>query len=224
MDDIPDSFGIFGRTTMSIFNILKAKCGYKNCLLTASACQANYKEPVDLITKRPILLDLLTNELVGQKEIPIYSSKDIIKACKVVEKERACSTTDMNAVSSRTHCVVDLKLYRKKGNKVYLNSFKFLDLAGSERYGKNEGGVTGDKWGKVDGASKKNFPPELLEAIFTNISLVTFSQILISLQKGKTLTGGEKLPNADWKGTSITRILKTSLNGLAFSCFIFCIS
>ena len=65
VSEVPDNFGIFGRTTLNILNILTVTTGYKNCLLTVSLAQANYKEPWDLITKRPIFIDQTTNDLAG---------------------------------------------------------------------------------------------------------------------------------------------------------------
>ena len=41
----------------------------------------------------------------------------------------------------------------------------------------------------------------------------------------KPLTGGEPIPNTIlWKANAIGLLLKSSWNGLAFTCFIFCVS
>jgi len=44
----------------------------------------------------------------------------------------------MNDTSSRSHAVIELKMYRKADDNFYVNTFRFLDLAGSERFGKKD--------------------------------------------------------------------------------------
>jgi hypothetical protein len=85
------------------------------------------------------MLDISQNhELIGQQEVVVNDGNDLIKFGKLIEKNRSCRTTAMNDVSSRTHCCVELKLYKKVGEKVHLSKFKLFDLAGSEKYGKSD--------------------------------------------------------------------------------------
>lgn len=49
---------------------------------------------------------------MGQEETIINGPADIWKIGNVVEKERTAAATKMNAASSRTHCLMWIKLYR----------------------------------------------------------------------------------------------------------------
>lgn len=181
--------------------------------MTINVCESNYQTPLDLVSKKPIKLDPETNELMGQDETIINSPKDIFKIGHVVETERTAAATKMNAASSRTHCLMWIKLYTKlDDNQVHVNSMKFIDLAGSERVGKT-------------GAEKK-MDKLYLEAIMINYSLTVFARVIFAVTNlKKPLVHGAKIPDKTcWKETAITRILKTSFNGHAFSSFLFCIS
>ena len=127
----------------------------------------------------------------------------------------------MNDTSSRTHCCVELKLYKKIGTQVHVSSFKLFDLAGSEKY------KDLDPRQNPALANKGNdFPIEMYEAIMTNLGLLELQKVVnhVTALK-KPLTGGETLPNSvGWKATAITKLIKSSFNGGAFTCLIFCIS
>ena len=119
----------------------------------------------------------------------------------------------MNDSSSRTHAVVELKMYRVKDGKLHINFIKFIDLAGSERWQK--AGHSGDK---CDWA--------MLEAIVTNYSLTILARVVGNMAAlKKPLTGGQKIPESTfYKESAITRILKNSWDGTAFTIFLFCLS
>ena len=51
----------------------------------------------------------------------------------VIEERRSIESTKMNIHSSLSHCIVELKLYKKSDYYVHINSIKFVDMAGSER-------------------------------------------------------------------------------------------
>ena len=138
----------------------------------------------------------------------------------MLENERNAAKTGMNDASSRSHAIVELKMYRKEGANFHLNTFRFLDLAGSERFGKKDKG----KWDQV--SHHGNCPMELIQAMGTNFSLSTFTRVLGNVTNlKKPITGGEKLPDGvGWKEINITRVLKSSFSGYAFSGFILCLS
>lgn len=79
------------------------------------------------------------------KETFIKSTADIVRLSKIVETERNTAKTGMNDTSSRSHAVVEIKLYTKDGDNFYINTMKFLDLCGSERFGKTDK----SKWNQV---------------------------------------------------------------------------
>ena len=97
-------------------------------------------------------------------------------------------------------------------NTVHVNHMRFIDLAGSERVGKT-------------GAEKK-MDKLYAEAIMINYSLTVFARVIFGVTNlPKPIMNGGKIPDKTcWKETAITRILKTSFNGQAFSSFLFCIS
>ena len=132
---------------------------------------------------------------------------------KIIENDRTTRSTAMNYNSSRTHCLVELKMYRKSGDQMHITSMKFFDLCGSERFERTGGHLT-----KEDN--------KMIEAIMTNYSLTVLARV-ISQVAGlkKPLCGGEKIPDATfWKESSITRILQSSWDGSAFTVFVFCCS
>ena len=53
----------------------------------------------------------------------------------------------MNSTSSRTNAIMNFKVYRRNDENLHINSFKFVDMAGSERV---------DKAGLDSGPSWKN--------------------------------------------------------------------
>lgn len=121
----------------------------------------------------------------------------------------------MNATSSRTHCLIWIKVYVKTGeNSVNLTQMRFIDLAGSERLSRTESG------------SNKMVDKAMAEGIFINWSLTVFSRVIFAVTNlKKPIERGAEIPvKTCWKETAITRILKSSFNGLAFSSFLFCMS
>ena len=71
-----------------------------------------------MIKKESIRLDPMTDDFVCGFEQPIKGVKDLIQICRKVEDERASRSTKMNEHSSRTHCIIELTMYRKFGKKI----------------------------------------------------------------------------------------------------------
>ena len=66
-----------------------------------------------------------------------------------------------------------------------------------------------------------------MEAIITNMGLLEFAKVVKCVADlKKPMTGGEEISHkvTGWKSIGISRIMKSSWNGLAFTCFIFCLS
>ena len=147
--------------------------------------------------------------MIGQKEVLVNGREDIFNICKLVEKERAVRATNMNHESSRTHCFMNIKLYQKAGDKVHYSQLRFVDLCGSER---KERANTCD-WGD-------------LEAAMTNFNLLALQRVITNvINLPKPIKNGKELPASTfWKLVGITRILKSSFNGLAHTAFIYCLS
>ena len=104
--------------------------------MTICVSESPFRDPMDLVNKQMINLEPATNQLVGMTENIIREPQDIYKIGKVLETERATSSTHFNATSSRSHCLMWIKVYTKIDDKrVRINHLKMLDLAGSERIG-----------------------------------------------------------------------------------------
>ena len=124
------------------------------------------------------------------KETFIKSTADIIRMSKIVETERNTKATGMNSTSSRSHAVVEIKIFIKDGDNVRINMMKFLDLCGSERFGKTDK----NKWNKVEHHGQCT--EELMIAIGTNFSLSILNRVILNCSNlKKPITGGEKLPD-----------------------------
>ena len=112
VDDCPPGWGLFPRTVLEILNRIGND---KNKKLAACIAEANYRDPIDLVTKNVVFLDPRNDELMGMTYNSIESPEDLLNLCKVVEKERTCAPTVMNHSSSRTHCFIIIKLYQVTG-------------------------------------------------------------------------------------------------------------
>ena len=113
--------------------------------MTIRVSQTLVLESTCLLTKKVVRLDTKTDEMMGGQEIKIQSSKDIIEVCKILESERSVRATSMNCASSRSHAIIELRVYRKFEDKMRANCFNFVDLAGSERFPPSDGGFS--SWG-----------------------------------------------------------------------------
>ena len=101
----------------------------------------------------------------GATEKMIHDEADVRKLLQQALSHRATSATNMNATSSRSHCIVRLsiesrqctegevpgvtslvqafgEIQKARGMTTILSQFNFVDLAGSERLHKT--GATGD--------------------------------------------------------------------------------
>lgn len=212
-ENYPKAFGLFPRAACDIYKGMLAS--NKKFVMTICVCEANYQEPRDLVSKRVIKLDPTTSEMHGQNETIINSPEDIFKIGQVIEDERSVSATKMNAGSSRTHALIWIKVYTKTSDKtVNITQMRFVDLAGSERLRRTESGTN-----KVVDATMR-------EGIMINWSLTVFARVIFAITnlKKPIERGGEIPVKTCWKETAISRMLKSSFNGMAFSTFLFCLS
>ena len=67
--------------------------------------------PFDYLTNKFIKLDSVNQELVGQKEAILSNVEDVINITKMIEVCRVTKKTKMNDTSSRSHCVIEMKMY-----------------------------------------------------------------------------------------------------------------
>jgi len=55
---------------------------------------------------------------VGLQEVVLNDISDVVKLMIMLEKKRFADATKMNSTSSRTNAQIELKWYRKKGDKM----------------------------------------------------------------------------------------------------------
>ena len=91
----------------------------------------------------------------------------------------------MNDSSSRTHCMIHLKFYRKLGPQCHVANFRLFDLAGSEKYGKTDPSKF-----NMGSTSKLDWPIEALEALGQNVCLLYMAEVIKHFVTLPPLTGG----------------------------------
>lgn len=107
-DPIPDSYGLFPRTAIMLLNLTKDN---SNFLLTCSVLQDYMKMITCLTSHKENFPSFDENSEVRDKiEVTLSSYKDIIEVAKTIEKLRNSAPTKMNSTSSRSHCLIDIKM------------------------------------------------------------------------------------------------------------------
>ena len=129
----------------------------------------------------------------GTKDVEITSNEDITKMMQTIEATRTAKGHLLNDRSSRSHCIITLKLSYKKGNKLINSKFIIADLAGSERVYKS---------GVID-----NLDLRVEEAKNINTSLSALGRIVAMMG---TASKGAYMPFRD---SALTMLLKESLTG-----------
>ena len=117
-------------------------CGRKRLGVTEGNAIQNKKkaeaeEKYSKFVRKAYHVDSSKFEIGGEQELGIKCPSDVAKFSRLIESTRTAHKTGMNERSSRSHCIVTVKLNRKEGWKVISNKFIFVDLAGSERIKKS---------------------------------------------------------------------------------------
>ena len=63
LNNYPKDFGLFPRAACDIFKAIQNK--KEKTIMTINVCESNYQVPLDLVSKKPIKLDPITNDLLG---------------------------------------------------------------------------------------------------------------------------------------------------------------
>ncbi|GIQ88372.1 kinesin-like protein KIFC3, partial [Kipferlia bialata] len=100
-------------------------------------------------------------------------------------EERTTRATDMNDTSSRTHCVVHIRLWRfnKNTGKIRASTFNFLDLAGAERIAEAHKEIK--KIMEAPIAERKNLYDGMMNNYTLHIMGDVVDSILARMKRGK---------------------------------------
>ena len=149
-----------------------------------------------------IVLDGVTRRVV-------HSYESLAKFLAEGTKRRTTASTNMNAVSSRSHAILTLHVVvtdndLSDGNDSRRAKLHLVDLAGSERASST--GATGDR---------------LKEGAAINQSLSALGNVINALTKPAAPGTKQFVPYRD---STLTRILQDSIGGNAYTLMICCVS
>eukprot|EP00439_Symbiodinium_sp_Y106_P014984 s7300_g2.t1 len=134
------------------------------------------------------------------QEIVVDSSEKVLKLIDQGFEHRATAATQMNATSSRSHCLFIIKMHQKDEQNAGNNNFSKMnlqDLAGSERASRT--GAQGDT---------------LKEGANINKSLSALGNVINALS---TMASGSKKVFIPYRNSKLTRVLQESLGGNALT-------
>ncbi|CAE7220769.1 KIF13B, partial [Symbiodinium pilosum] len=134
------------------------------------------------------------------QEIVVDSSDKVLKLIDQGFEHRATAATQMNATSSRSHCLFIIKMHQKDDLNAGNNNFSkmnLVDLAGSERASRT--GAQGDT---------------LKEGANINKSLSALGNVINALS---SMASGNKKVFIPYRNSKLTRVLQESLGGNALT-------
>lgn len=210
--DNPESHGVIPRAVQQLFQDLAVDMDRGHSFTVLCSFVQIYNERVfDLLQddshSRPLSIreDALFGIFVeGLAEYVVQTPTDCLLLIKRGDRNRAIRATKMNAMSSRSHSIFQLKLEGEKANKKGMlkrAKLNLCDLAGSEKFDK-EGEMT---------------KPHITEMGSINTSLTTLGKVISLL----SAPGSTHIPYRDSK---LTRLLQDSLGGNTSTCFLATIS
>ena len=185
-------FGLYALAGYDIFQIINNDEKFKNFVIFVSFyeifCDKFYK-----------LYDLLNNRnklearedynhdinIVGLIENKINSLEDLMKMVNIGKKQRTIGKTGANSESSRSHGIIQLRIFDSENNSQY-GKISFIDLAESERESDK---VNVDKKTRIDGAA-------------INQSLLAYKGCIRALEQDKI--------HLSFRGSKLTLVLRDS--------------
>eukprot|EP01043_Picozoa_sp_COSAG02_P000632 COSAG02_NODE_12_length_58022_cov_242.077379_15_plen_1141_part_00 len=194
-DVTSDAKGIIPRTVDHLFQLIKASpdAEFK---VSVSYLEVYQEQISDLLVpdRRSTNLKLVEVErgrfaTRGLTRKHVTSAKEVITCLKDGDECRTIRSTDMNAVSSRSHAVLEICVVRDNidGSQT-TGTLNLVDLAGSESVGK-----TGAEGQALEEAKK------------INQSLSALGNVIKALGDGK--------PHVPYRDSTLTKILMASLGG-----------
>ena len=196
----PIQKGIMPRSFEDVFQRIEGDSEQTQFLIRASYLEIYNEEIRDLLSKNPKnRLDLHEKPDSGVyvrdlSYFAVKSVQEINDVMKIGMKNRSVGSTNMNAVSSRSHSLFQITIERSEigaDGKQHIRAGKLnmVDLAGSERIAKT--GATGDR---------------LKEATKINLSLSSLCHVISALTDSKSTY-------VPYRDSKLTRLLQDSLGG-----------
>ena len=202
--------GVIPRLIAAIFERFASNPDIDNASLSASFVQIYQEKIQDLLNQRKQLeihMDR-TGQYIAQNATwhTVRNTDETLHMYHEALKMRSTSATEMNAVSSRSHTILMLKLFWDEphlpGSRAQLN---LIDLAGSEKL--NQSGATGET---------------MREAIHINKSLSALGNVVSKLVD--QVKHKDRRIHVPYKDSKLTYLLQSSLGGSNLVHFIIALS
>ncbi|KAK1775537.1 hypothetical protein QBC45DRAFT_242466 [Copromyces sp. CBS 386.78] len=212
----PQSPGIIFLTMQELFEKINERSGEKHTEVTLSYLEI-YNETIrDLLVppgsatnKQGLMLREDSNQGVSVAGLTSHKPKDVQEVMDMIvqgNEYRTVSPTAANAVSSRSHAVLQINVAQKDRNAAVnephtMATLSIIDLAGSER-----------------ASATKNRGARLLEGANINKSLLALGSCI------NALCDPCKRNHVPYRNSKLTRLLKFSLGGNCKTVMIVCVS
>ncbi|KAK3485569.1 uncharacterized protein B0T23DRAFT_50430 [Neurospora hispaniola] len=212
----PQSPGIIFLTMQELFEKINERSGEKHTEVTLSYLEI-YNETIrDLLVppgsatnKQGLMLREDSNQGVSVAGLTSHKPKDVQEVMDMIvqgNEYRTVSPTAANAVSSRSHAVLQINVAQKDRNAAVnephtMATLSIIDLAGSER-----------------ASATKNRGERLLEGANINKSLLALGSCI------NALCDPRKSNHVPYRNSKLTRLLKFSLGGNCKTVMIVCVS
>eukprot|EP01023_Acetabularia_acetabulum_P049398 TRINITY_DN5272_c0_g3_i1.p1 TRINITY_DN5272_c0_g3~~TRINITY_DN5272_c0_g3_i1.p1 ORF type:complete len:807 (-),score=147.37 TRINITY_DN5272_c0_g3_i1:260-2680(-) len=176
----------------------------ESCEITCSYLEVYNEVIYDLLVPKSGPLELREDpELgvvpAGLKKMHVQSAEQIITLLESGNKRRKTESTNANAVSSRSHAVLEIQVRRTPKNRVKAKQIRgklcLVDLAGSER-----------------AAETNNSGQKLRDGANINQSLLALANCINALGKRASGKGGGGA-YVPYRNSKLTRLLKDGLSG-----------
>eukprot|EP00457_Paulinella_chromatophora_P001554 gb/GEZN01001556.1/.p1 GENE.gb/GEZN01001556.1/~~gb/GEZN01001556.1/.p1 ORF type:complete len:890 (-),score=129.78 gb/GEZN01001556.1/:168-2837(-) len=201
----PEHRGVTFRSIESVFAQMQSRAEDFDFEVNLSAIEI-YNEQVRNLLPSKMLAPPPEKETKGAKgrnvpELPVFSCEQTLSVLGQAMQQRFVGGTAMNSQSSRSHCVVTVRIVaeNKLTGTAYKGKLHLVDLAGSENVGRSE--AQGDR---------------LREAQNINRSLSALGDVFLALSK--------KQAHVPYRNSKLTHFLQDSLGGDSNALMIVCIS
>eukprot|EP00744_Colponema_vietnamica_P003323 GILI01005113.1.p1 GENE.GILI01005113.1~~GILI01005113.1.p1 ORF type:complete len:343 (+),score=64.60 GILI01005113.1:317-1345(+) len=195
MEGPPSNRGINYRTVRELFNVAKERSADYQFHLSVSVMEIYNDKAFDLSSGRTPAKVRWAGDDAGVVVEPlakkaVTSADDVQEALDKAYASRSIAGTNMNAHSSRSHCVLTVFVTARNlsTNTQIRGKLHLIDLAGSERV--KQSGVEGDR---------------LKEASHINISLTHLKTVIGAL--------ANKKGHVAYRNSTLTSLLQDSLGG-----------